>query len=433
MSWKLRVKACGETAQLHDVDPGATFHALQKRIAELVKIAIADQRILAGFPPKELPQIGDASAKGGEGERAGEGQGGEGAAPGSSEQGGHGVQEEQGARSLLPLTTTVQGMGIVNCDTLIVSQRSSGPPQQKQSFATGDAASPSRRGKKGEKRKRDGGGGGGSGGDEADEADEAGSKGWQEAAAEGVIKAASASASELEEELKPMRKALKEHLKQREQERLANQRLSAMLSGAFELEMMMGGRLADSMPSLRASFAVGPRKVHTEDVLMMGKPLLRAIVQSIVKDPDAKENLRLFNMAFFSPRVFWNLVYHYHDSEDPELDMEAKLIALAPDADWSFLAARKRNLSEKALENQFREEEEKRRRELSAAARAARAARKAQRQEEGREAGEGEEEGELKEGEPKEAAAGDAGDGLEGGEGAKAVARTGPEEPAVVQ
>jgi hypothetical protein len=322
--WTLRVRANGETTQLHSVDPEAPFGALQARIADVVKIPAPDQRILAGFPPRAL-ELPEASATGAAAAASG---------------------------------PSVAAMGIVNCDTLTVAQRADAPHQSV-------AAPPPQK-----RRKKAGSSTAGAG------ASTEGGRSWEEGVAESLVAAASSSSSELEAELVPMRKALKEHLRLREQERLANQRLSALLSGAFEMEMLLGGRLSDSMPSLQVSFAVGPRKVHTEDVLMMGKAMLRAIVQKIVEDPDARENLRLFNMAFFSPRVFWSLVYHYHDAADSACDMEARLMALAPSADWSFLAARKRNLSERALEASFTEAEEKRRRDAASAARAARAAKK---------------------------------------------------------
>jgi hypothetical protein len=136
-------------------------------------------------------------------------------------------------------------------------------------------------------------------------------------------------------------------LRVREQERLAQQRLQAAIANDFTMAPSTTHTLAARVAALDVTFKVGPRKTHTEQFTPFPPTLLRMVITGISKDVDARENLRGFNMALMSPRVFWNVV-RTSGGGDPDL----ALMELCPNLDWTFLEARQRELSEKALENE---------------------------------------------------------------------------------
>ena len=92
---------------------------------------------------------------------------------------------------------------------------------------------------------------------------------------------------------------------------------------------------------------------------------LRAVIRHVLLNlgDDAKEQLRLANLAQVSPRVFWNLCIWDQNNPAPSLSavasLEYSLSRLLPDEDWSFLKFRKRKLSAKAEQNQKRDVSEK--------------------------------------------------------------------------
>jgi hypothetical protein len=134
-------------------------------------------------------------------------------------------------------------------------------------------------------------------------------QGWQAAMAEPLLAATTASASETDELIQTFKQDLKNALLERQQERLANQRLAAALANDFEMEATAGEqRLSGVTPGFRVKFHTSGRQHHTEEFTVMPKLLLKTVVEDIAKHPDHRENLRPFNMALFSPRFFWNLV-----------------------------------------------------------------------------------------------------------------------------
>jgi len=91
---------------------------------------------------------------------------------------------------------------------------------------------------------------------------------------------------------------------------------------------------------LQVKFKV-ERKWVTEKYMFLPKELLKTLVATIYADEQSRKNLRPYNMAVVSPRVFWNVVHSY----GPEVD--AALREMAPQLDWSYLESRERAQSEK--------------------------------------------------------------------------------------
>lgn len=77
-----------------------------------------------------------------------------------------------------------------------------------------------------------------------------------------------------------------------------------------------------------------------------------------VQDLDFRENLKPLTMALVSPRVFWNLV------KQVDADVDKALRILLPQADWSFLDVRIRQLSQKAMDYKHFQEMEKEEKEM---------------------------------------------------------------------
>lgn len=132
---------------------------------------------------------------------------------------------------------------------------------------------------------------------------------WQATAGEQLVMAAAGREAEVGDVLRNFRQSLHTALIERQQQRLANQRLAAALANDFTMETTVGEqRLSGARPALAVTFAAGGRKKHTDTVDIIAPPLLKAIIAHIAQHPEQRENLRPFNMALFSPRVFWNLV-----------------------------------------------------------------------------------------------------------------------------
>ena len=82
--------------------------------------------------------------------------------------------------------------------------------------------------------------------------------------------------------------------------------------------------------------------------------IFKATMTEGINDPEGhgRELLKLENLALLSPRIFWSLIHHYGS------DFNATYRHLFPAVgDWSWLDVRKRELSEKAMNNLRQQEE----------------------------------------------------------------------------
>eukprot|EP00730_Choanoeca_flexa_P009076 TRINITY_DN12578_c0_g8_i2.p1 TRINITY_DN12578_c0_g8~~TRINITY_DN12578_c0_g8_i2.p1 ORF type:complete len:350 (+),score=85.39 TRINITY_DN12578_c0_g8_i2:74-1123(+) len=283
--WRLRMRTDKAQKQLTEVNPDEPVSKLFKRVAEIMAVPVDAISILAGVPPKPLVNSDEA------------------------------------------LSTT----HIINCDTLVVRDTSimaHRPPIRRRKSSSDEpptsllevAATAAEQHM-----------------DAADGIDRLGN----------VLIQATDPKIEANAIMMPLRKKMTSELRVREQERLAQYRLQAALANDFEMAQSKTQTLSARTSALDVTFKIGPRKTFTEQFTPFPPTLLRMVVSGLAKDPDARENLRNFNMALMSPRVFWNIV-RFMQGGDPE----EGLMELCPDTDWSFLEVRRRELSEKALHNQ---------------------------------------------------------------------------------
>lgn len=97
------------------------------------------------------------------------------------------------------------------------------------------------------------------------------------------------------------------------------------------------------------------RKTHTDTVDILSPQLIKEVLKFSVHETDGhgREILKPINMARQSPRIFWSIVKHFSS------DIPSALRILFPEiTDWSWINERKRQLSEKALENARQKAEE---------------------------------------------------------------------------
>ena len=138
----------------------------------------------------------------------------------------------------------------------------------------------------------------------------------------------------------------------------ANKRLRAAFGKQWKITENQDVRRVDGQVSeMIVHFKFGQRKWEKEKVTRMKEDELRAVIRHVLSNlGDAKEQLRLSNLAQVSPRVFWNLCVWDLNNPAPSLSavasLEYSLSRLLPDEDWSFLKSRKRKLSTKAKQNQ---------------------------------------------------------------------------------
>jgi len=155
--------------------------------------------------------------------------------------------------------------------------------------------------------------------------------------------------------------------------RAGTDRYAAAHSGKFEI--------ADGPPAkpvaIRFAPEQGGRKWTEEMVPLLDKSTLTATLQFLlaVQNPACKElaeeNMRPMRMAVISPKTFWSIVKVMQDDlAAKDASMEDLMTAHFPEIDFSFLRARRRKKSAKALQNQVMENmmEERRAQEASAAA-----------------------------------------------------------------
>lgn len=136
-----------------------------------------------------------------------------------------------------------------------------------------------------------------------------------------------------------MRNALSEALVQREREAAGERRHAAALAKQVEF-IDLGDGIFDVRYKPRGE------RTWTEEGPMPELPrdALAEVFRSALED-ESREKLRAREMSRISPRIFWNMVKYFPDG------VEDGLRLLVPDADWSFLDRRKRELSAKAKRN----------------------------------------------------------------------------------
>lgn len=150
-------------------------------------------------------------------------------------------------------------------------------------------------------------------------------------------------------------------LKKRYAEADGERRYSAYLGRSFEMTPLMNG----------LKFRVRYRPMegrnwieenNGEAFMSWPRPLIQAVVKQVLTNKEERLRLRPLEMAAVSPRMFWNLIriFYVHQSQQQggnsngtsaALSIEEGLKSLVPDADWSFLDRRQRELSEKAKRN----------------------------------------------------------------------------------
>lgn len=142
-----------------------------------------------------------------------------------------------------------------------------------------------------------------------------------------------------------LRENFADALKKRQMEAEGERRLSAYLAKRYVITEKSRGVL----------FSVRYRSVdcrswtdenNGRNLVTFPKVLLTEVIKSIVSDESNKQKLLPVVMAAVSPRMFWNVARLFPD------DMEGGLMQLVPDADWSFLAVRKRVLSVRGKQNE---------------------------------------------------------------------------------
>ena len=138
----------------------------------------------------------------------------------------------------------------------------------------------------------------------------------------------------------------------------ANKRLRAAFGNNWKFTENKDTRRADGQVSeIIVQFKSGQRKWESETVTKMNDEELRSVIRHVIRNlhKDAREQLRLQNLAQVSPRVFWNVCIWNQKNPMKSLStpssLESALRRLLPSEDWSFLDSRKRTLSAKAKEN----------------------------------------------------------------------------------
>ncbi|EDQ91194.1 uncharacterized protein MONBRDRAFT_6217 [Monosiga brevicollis MX1] len=311
--WRLRIRMDGTSKQLAEVDPEASVEQLFRRIAEVVGHPAPHQlTVLAGVPPRPL------------------------------------------TTSAMPLKAT----HVVNCDTLIIRRATphapSAHPSHSLSSSRGPAAGATRAAQAATHASNNL-----HTGLTLDTACAVLEQGDGDPASNPedrlarllAMAAETNDTHDVQGALRDLRRAMANELQRRQEERLAQQRLEAAVGNTFEMRAATAQTLGAARPQMEVSFKTSARLRHREHFTPLPPTLLRMLVRQLLADPDARENLRSFNMALMSPRVFWNLV-RWSGGGDPD----DSLRQLLPDADWSYLDARQRSLSDKALENARQEE-----------------------------------------------------------------------------
>lgn len=78
----------------------------------------------------------------------------------------------------------------------------------------------------------------------------------------------------------------------------------------MRIGFLLAGHSLSAFGMLRVKFKTGPRAYTEEEHSFIAGPLLKLTVENVMQSGDGefKENLRPYNMALVSPRVFWSLI-----------------------------------------------------------------------------------------------------------------------------
>lgn len=138
-----------------------------------------------------------------------------------------------------------------------------------------------------------------------------------------------------------MRNVLTTALTEREAEAAGERRHAAALGRTYTFT-----NLVDGVFEVRFRSRVDPGWTTEGPLPDLPRAVLAASFRMALEDVQgARERMRAREMARVSPRVFWNMVKLFPES------VEDGLRELVPDADWSFLTTRRRELSAKAKRN----------------------------------------------------------------------------------
>lgn len=133
-------------------------------------------------------------------------------------------------------------------------------------------------------------------------------------------------------------------------------RMHAIFSGDYEIEEVSTSRILNTGMSSQITITftrgAGNRGQFTETVDYLSEPLLKELLKLALQDEDGagREVLKPMNLSRCSPRIFWSLVHRY----GPNLISTIRTLLTGID-DCAWLTERKRELSEKAKENQAQE------------------------------------------------------------------------------
>jgi hypothetical protein len=149
----------------------------------------------------------------------------------------------------------------------------------------------------------------------------------------------------------------------------AEARLSSAIAGRYTIIESTTSKFLGSSASaeMTVEFDKGPgfRGVYSETVDLIDETKLKGVIGLLISSygleeddessnenpTTAREMLKPINMSKCSPRMFWSIVRLYG------ADFESCFHAMFPDKDWSFLYARKKTLSGKAISNRNQEKE----------------------------------------------------------------------------
>jgi len=166
-----------------------------------------------------------------------------------------------------------------------------------------------------------------------------------------LLRAVTTPSNQLDGTMRELRADFRRAREAREQESLGTLRLSAVM--AKRVEFKDSNQFGQLMNGVKLGFcvqySVSARKDYEEHHLIIPNTVMGDLVRQLHEDPATRDNLKPYNLAIVSPRVFWNLV---RSGKDVESAIESYL----PDADLSFLTERKRSKSEKAIANEKMQE-----------------------------------------------------------------------------
>ena len=128
-----------------------------------------------------------------------------------------------------------------------------------------------------------------------------------------------------------------------------NHRLHAALKGEVEIEDSQTMRSFSDGPSTEMVVRYKRERSWVEEtVTAVPRAVLQGVLNVILMESEGEagqEHVKPHNLAQTSPRVFWSIYRHFGS------DFEAALAELLPNVDLTFLGARTKRLSEKAIEN----------------------------------------------------------------------------------